>query len=135
MAAIPSDIWGLAVLSALCAAGGMLGTRMKWHARVLKGEAPKFDKQTFFSGLYVAGGAGLVTALIGQGIHVNRGMLIGASIVAGYAGGPRFFDWLARIVERISARRFADAVKDGAADLEKLLDDTDDGDEKEEDPP
>lgn len=129
---MPSDIWGLVALSALCTLGGMLGTRMKYHSRVLKGERPTFDKSSFFSGLYVAGGAGLVTALLGQGVHIDRGVLIGASIVAGYAGGPRFFDWLARIVERISARRFADAVKDGAAGLEKMLNDTADDDTKDE---
>lgn len=133
----PAGLMEITALAAACVVGGMIGTRMKYHSRLLKGEKPVFDRQTFFSGLYVAGGAGLVTALLGQGIHVNRGVLIGTSIVVGYAGGPRFFDWLQKMIERISARRLLDGVKEAAseidAELKKL--DADSEEESEEKPP
>ena len=122
------------VVSILCVLGGMLGTRMKYHAY----DAPKlppFDRQRFWSGLYLAAGAGLVTALLGQGIHANKSFLIGSSIVAGYAGGRRFFDWIQRLLSMLTARRFLEQAKDGGATLKKLLDDGDDDDKKDDDPP
>lgn len=134
----PAGLVEITALAAACVVGGMIGTRMKYHSRLLKGEKPAFDRQTFFSGLYVAGGAGLVTALLGQGMHVNRGVLIGTSIVVGYAGGPRFFDWLQRMIERISARRLLDGVKTAAGEIEselKKIDAGADDDEQEEKPP
>ena len=128
----------LAILAGVCVAGGMLGTRLKYHSPYLRGERRPLDKQALFSGLYVAGGAGLVTALIGQSMHINRGALIGASIVAGYAGGPRFFDWIQRILERLSARKLLDGVKTAAGEIEtelKKLDANGDDEEQEEKPP
>ena len=134
----PAGLMEITALAAACIVGGMMGTRMKYHAMILKGEKPAFDRQVFFSGLYVAGGAGLVTALFGQGMHVNRGVLIGTSIVVGYAGGPRFFDWIQRILERLSARKLLDGVKTAAGEIEtelKKLDANGDDEEQEEKPP
>lgn len=111
----------------------MLGTRMKYHAYNAP-KLPPFDRRRFWSGLYLAAGAGLVTALLGQGVHINKAFLIGSSIVAGYAGGRRFFDWIQRLLSMLTARRFFEQAKDGGETLKKLLDDEDDN-EKDDDPP
>lgn len=122
-----------AVVSVLCVLGGMLGTRMKYHAHSAP-ESPPFDRQRFWSGLYLAAGAGLVTALLGQGVHVNKAFLIGSSIVAGYAGGKRFFDWIQKLLSLLTARRLLEQAKDGGETLKKLLD-GDGNEEGEDDPP
>ncbi len=128
--------WGeeieIAVVSALCVLGGMMGTRMKYHARKAS-KKQTFDHERFWSGLYLSAGAGLVTGLLGQGLHLNKAFLVGASIVAGYAGGRRFFDWLQRLLSVFTARRLLDSAKEGAEEMKKALGDDEGGEE--DDPP
>ena len=122
-----------AVVAVLCVFGGMLGTRMKYHAN--QDDTHPFDSRRFWSGLYLAAGAGLTTAMLGQGMHINKPFLIGSSIVAGYAGGRRFFEWIEKLLSLLTAKRLMEHVKDGGETLEKLLGDDDDDKKKEDDPP
>ncbi len=121
-----------AVVAILCVFGGMIGSRMKYRAQE---DETQFDRRRLLNGLYLAAGAGLTTAMLGQGLHVNRAFLIGSSIVAGYAGGRRFFEWIEKLLSLLTAKRLLENVKDGGETLEKLLGDDDDDKKKEDDPP
>ena len=89
-----------AVVAILCVFGGMIGSRMKYRAQE---DETQFDRRRLLNGLYLAAGAGLTTAMLGQGLHVNRAFLIGSSIVAGYAGGRRFFEWIEKLLSLLTA--------------------------------
>ena len=121
-----------AVVAILCVFGGMIGSRMKYHAQE---DETQFDRRRLLNGLCLAAGAGLTTAMLGQGMHINKPFLIGSSIVAGYAGGRRFFEWIEKLLSLLTAKRLMEHVKDGGETLEKLLGDDDDDKKKEDDPP
>lgn len=122
----------IAVVSLFCVINGMLGTRMKWYSREDKEECP-YDRRSYLSGLYLAAGAGLVTGLLGQGLHINKSFLMGASIVAGYAGGKRFFEWVQKMLSALTMKRLHKELREGGETLSEMMDGKDD--EKDGDPP
>lgn len=124
---------GILIVSVLCALGGMFGTRLKYHALKDAKKIAEFDRERFLSGLFLSSGAGVVTALLGEGLHINRAFLIGASIVAGYAGGRKFFEWLQKMLAAFTARRLLDKAKEGGETMAKMLDGDEDKDG--DDPP
>ena len=93
----------------------------------------EFDRERFLSGLFLSSGAGVVTALLGEGLHINRAFLIGASIVAGYVGGRKFFEWLQKMLATFTTRRLLDKAKEGGETMAKMLDGDEDKDG--DDPP
>lgn len=125
----------LGVVSLLCMIGSMMGTRMKWYSKDHTGES--YDRKRYLTGLYLAAGAGLVTGLLGQGLHVNKAFLMGSSIVAGYAGGKRFFEWIQKILSTLTMERFHDEIKEGKEALKDIMSDESKSDDenKDGDPP
>ena len=123
----------IGIISLLCVLGGILGTRMKWHTK--DSEERLYDRRRYLSGLYLAAGAGLVTGLLGQGLRVNKAFLMGSSIVAGYAGGKRFFEWIQKLLSLLTAKRFAENLREGGAAFEKIMHDDKDSEERDDDPP
>lgn len=124
---------GIFIVSVLCALGGMFGTQLKYHALKDAKKIAEFDRERFWSGLFLSSGAGVVTALLGEGLHINRAFLIGSSIVAGYAGGRKFFEWLQKMLATFTARRLLDKAKEGGETMAKMLDGDEDKDG--DDPP
>lgn len=123
----------IVVVSLLCVLGGMLGTRLKYYALREKKGLTEFDKERFFAGLFLSGGAGIVTALLGTGLHINRPFLIGASIVAGYSGGIRFFGWIQRLLALFARRKLLKRLQSEAQTFAELIKTTQEGDEDEDD--
>lgn len=81
----------MAVYVVLCMACAVFGTRLKWMTHDTSSE--EYDRRKYVAGIWLAVGAGLVIGLIGHGVHVNNSLLMGMSIIAGYAGGKKFLDW------------------------------------------
>ena len=105
----------LVFYAGMCMFFAVIGTRLKWRSRDMldKGEQEPFDRRKYVSGLYLAAGAGLVTGLLGQGLHINSSFLMGASIVIGYAGGKSFLDLVLNVFQRYAA--------DGDGEIKKAL--------------
>ena len=81
----------MAVYVVLCMACAVFGTRLKWMTHDTSSE--EYDRRKYVAGIWLAVGAGLVIGLIGHGVHDNNSLLMGMSIIAGYAGGKKFLDW------------------------------------------
>lgn len=88
----------MAVYVVLCMACAVFGTRLKWMTHDTSSE--EYDRQKYTAGIWLAVGAGLVIGLIGNGVHVNSSLLMGMSIIAGYAGGRRFLDWTLSLAKK-----------------------------------
>ncbi|WP_321822944.1 hypothetical protein [Pyramidobacter piscolens] len=104
----------MAVYVVLCMACAVFGTRLKWMTHDTSSE--EYDRRKYVAGIWLAVGAGLVIGLIGHGVHVNSSLLMGISIIAGYAGGRRFLDWILSLtkkhVENLDAGDIAKKVFD-----------------------
>lgn len=104
----------MAVYVVLCMACAVFGTRLKWMTHDTSSE--EYDRRKYVAGIWLAVGAGLVIGLIGHGVHVNSSLLMGMSIIAGYAGGRRFLDWILSLtkkhVENLDAGDIAKKVFD-----------------------
>ena len=104
----------MAVYVVLCMACAVFGTRLKWMTHDTSSE--EYDRRKYVAGIWLAVGAGLVIGLIGHGVHVNSSLLMGISIIAGYAGGRRFLDWILsrtkKHVENLDAGDIAKKVFD-----------------------
>lgn len=87
-----------ALYIALCVACAIIGTRLKWLTHDIGTE--RYDRQKYVSGIWLAVGAGLVIGLVGHGVHINFSLLMGMSIIAGYAGGKRFLDWTLSLAKK-----------------------------------
>ena len=88
----------MAICVVLCMACAVFGTRLKWLTHDTSSE--EYDRRKYVAGIWLAGGAGLVIGLIGHGVHVNSSLLMGISIIAGYAGGRRFLDWTLSLAKK-----------------------------------
>lgn len=88
----------MAVYVVLCMACAVFGTRLKWMTHDTSSE--EYDRRKYVAGIWLAVGAGLVIGLIGHGVHVNSSLLMGMSIIAGYAGGRRFLDWTLSLTKK-----------------------------------
>ena len=88
----------MAVYVVLCMVCAMFGTRLKWMTHDTSSE--EYDRRKYVAGIWLAVGAGLVIGLIGHGVHVNSSLLMGMSIIAGYAGGKRFLDWILSLTKK-----------------------------------
>ena len=104
----------MAVYVVLCMACAVFGTRLKWMTHDTSSE--EYGRRKYVVGIWLAVGAGLVIGLIGHGVHVNSSLLMGISIIAGYAGGRRFLDWILSLtkkhVENLDAGDIAKKVFD-----------------------
>ena len=80
--------------------------------------------------LFLAAGAGLASGLIGQGLYVNKPFIVGSSIIVGYAGGKKFFDWALKLLSILTRRRLERS--DTSADNPMKLPALDDEEDKEE---
>ncbi len=87
-----------AIYVVLCMACAVIGTRLKWLTHDTSSE--EYDRRKYVAGIWLAVGAGLVIGLIGHGVHVNSSLLMGMSIIAGYAGGKRFLDWILSLTKK-----------------------------------
>lgn len=105
-----------AVYVVLCMACAVIGTRLKWLTHDICDE--EYDRRKYVSGIWLAVGAGLVIGLIGNGVHVNSSLLMGMSIIAGYAGGRRFLDWTLSLAKKKAES--LDAEKIAKKVLEKV---------------
>lgn len=80
--------------------------------------------------LFLAAGAGLASGLIGQGLYVNKPFIVGSSIIVGYAGGKKFFDWALKLLSILTRRRLERS--DTSGDTPMQLPALDDEEDKEE---
>ena len=121
---------GALVLFYLCCIGlGVLGNSMKFRSTMGK---VAYDRRDYITGLYLGGGAGLVTGFFGHGLKFSKSLVMGASVVIGYVGFPKFCAFLnkvisAALISRLSGRepKYDDVIKSF----------NDDKSEKDDDPP
>lgn len=100
------DVLLLMIFSAVCTLGAVFGARLRDRSETDEGN--KISRDKLITRLYLAGGAGLVTALIGNGLHINKSLIIGASIVIGYAGGRKFFSLAQKMFDALARRKLRD---------------------------
>ena len=94
-----------AVVAGLSTLGAVIGIFMQ-HLDNGKRHEIDLDK------VALAAGAGLAAGLLGQGLYVNKPFIVGSSIIVGYAGGKRFFEWALRLLSLLTRRRFASGDSD-----------------------
>ena len=113
-----------AAVAGFCVLGAVIGLLMQ-H---LGAERP--TKEIDISRVILSAGAGLAAGLLGQGLYVNKPFIVGSSIIVGYAGGKKFFDYALKLLALLTRRRFERS--DTSPDTLSKIPELDDDDDKEE---